>query len=884
MRRAEQATPSRFRGTEYFVAPAPVASEIRWFERFQQHVRKGSWGEIPASAQVVACMIAFDGGWTAARLSRTMAIDSEWRDMDGELSVSWTEGERVERRILSHFTRACWYRVRSETEDWRSQVVWSESAELVAKLWKEACGSSGTHQEIMRDLLAGGLAWVSHVLPPILSEHLHGRLSLAALSHHAWMRQFGVKPPTEATVDRSQDEKAINLSEEIIFTEARSSEWILAQLKQSVSEVAGPTAGLSNDRARKQLLVNLEFVRRELHAAGSPGLLLFGWVEDLALHGSARKEKPAINTIFNYLRVAGPALMRGMNSMEFDPIEADSQNWSALYEAARASASLDTHKTLVPALYSFHRYVVRTLDVDPVQFEDADEHPEVPAANVVWPNEFQEAFQILEDMPLKSRTAAQSKTLLALLRTSPLRRTEIFCLRLNSLHFGAEAILVNVASKPGHTSLKSKAAARSFEISTPQARELLVAWTERRRQEAAGGDDLLFGDPDDPKRLCEMGASYAAVITALKQATGDREVSFHTCRHTNASASICSALIAGTEPSIFPLVQIQRRIGHSNLITTFLTYFHLYERPMRHHLDQALAQQVTSADLNRWTGIPAPTLRKWKSRGGLCPSAWITKACWHAFPPTDTSSLPPPAEVRPVNGRSVPLIDLTVSQIVRILGHIQSGMSADGICSANSITPESLIVIFSHVVRMRGDGPIDLNADDLAPAAAAALQALDLSRLDWPRWKVLVRHSDTRPVAGRGELVDCWRAHGGGDGLDVCDPEAVLELLQALAKSAFESRHFRLRISRGQEWSSTWTADTKREHRIALVLADVFGAEVPIEMVKPRRGRPFAYLVPLTKAHPSATVPPAVVDSKSLSACMFSVSILKEVAVRVSNH
>ncbi|WP_374259419.1 hypothetical protein [Aquabacterium sp.] len=91
--------------------------------------------------------------------------------------------------------------------------------------------------------------------------------------------------------------------------------------------------------------------------------------------------------------------------------------------------------------------------------------------------------------------------------------------------------------------------------------------------------------------------------------------------------------------------------------------------------------------------------------------------------------------------------------------------------------------------------------------------------------------------------------------------------------SGFLTHQLRLRTALRGMQSPSPRSIAEHEDLAGLTVADAFGETTRVELIKPRRGRPYIYLILLTQASELLPAPPAAVDSKSLHAAMYTHSI-----------
>lgn len=843
-------------------APKPEARHAARFNGFQDWVLTEASQILPIQRLLIASMIAFDGPWTVVQLMQVLREAAVWREVDGSVSASWVQPDGiVQRRLLSHWSIVCWKGLVRTAYDWSDELI------SLGKTYGMRSNMRSFCDDLIGDLLQRGRLWASMVLPPLLSEHLDGVVVLSAVSDATWSRQA---EPVKADLSTS-DEIRMPLDPLEILHQAsldgreHSSQWLLDSLKAAFSDCVGSGVNLSNDGARRRLIQNLSQLNSGLPGAGIPGVLLFGWVHDLLAKGSARSRSPAIQTLANYVHVAGGSLLAAMNDAG-NVMDMDAEAWQRIYDKAQLGCTSSQLKILHPALVSFHRYLVQVLDIEPLYvgvFADDNVHS---AASILWPRDCEALHLILVSTPMEARIKAQVLVLLMLLMNTSLRRSEISTLRVGNLRFIRDKALVDVAPRRSHKSLKSPAARRFVIVESEQAVQIFREWIERRYAESGVDDDLLFEDPHQPGNLFEMGRCYSIMMAMLKRASCDSSIGWHTCRHSFASRRFEQALFDGQVRSVSPLHKLQRAMGHAHLVTTIKTYCHLYERPLRHHLDQAIAAGVTSRQLEAWTGEQAATIRKRKSRSGLAGASHLDMVFGLQKRGSDAAAKIPD-DIRSAPNILLSPTVMTLTRLLNVLSDIQSDRGVVGVCFANSISDKELGRVCKCILAVVQSSPEDLSLQ--VRTCATLLKKYSFARLRRPRWQRVMENLE-RFSDNEGQRVQAaWTRHGGSDGLSVSIPDEIGSILDLLCHSGFLPSQIRLRISREVSRGSSPLKVLEQEQYVELAVADSFRGAVPVEHLKPRRGRPYAYVVPLTRPTELVPAPPATIDSKSLHAVMY---------------
>lgn len=848
--------------SDVLYAPAANAAPLAaHFERLQQFVLRSGFEVLPVQQLMIGCLVAFDSIPKLEDLSKVLVRVNKWSDELGGVSVAWVSGDRLHRRVLSELTSRCWRSLPRHSFDWKLEVA------AFASAYRNHIRSLACMDEFLADIFKWSRAWHDLHLPPLLAAHLSGELPLNCLSDLAWKRQFNNSTAQAPADDTDQMESTFLelLAPQSIEQRKTSGEWFVARLKLAFDGCTGAGVNLSNARSRQKLIRNLDAMRLEMHGVGVRELLLYGWLIDMLRHGSARRERPAIRTLYLYIHAASDRLLQAMKEFDGDLHEIDAEDWMSIYASAQQKPR--TAPVLAAALMCFHRFLVRFLGVEPLSGRHFGEADRPAPANCVWPHEFAATRLIIDEATAHERVKAQSLVMLSLLEHTSLRKAEIDGLRLCSVQRGDGRVWITVAPRRGSKSLKSAAARRLLAVTDPAACAVIVGWFNQRRMENASANDLLFGDPHLVDRLFAPGDCYRLLLRSLKAATGDPSVVLHSCRHGFASRAIAEALKPGTFHQISQISLTQQMMGHASVSTTVQTYFHQYERALRMWVDGRVYSNASSFALSRWEGCTAAAIRKRRSRNTEALCARLPLICERqAVRRLDERLVQLPSEVHTES--------ITAHAIRRILVDVQRGLAPDSICSRNSC-PESFLLLVASSIKPGGQagGGEKQSFTDRVAAARESLAHLDFSRLSEARWHAFLSKSNSLDEVTLQGLVSNWSKYGSKFGLCLTEPDSSAELLVLMRDAGFTAGRMLIRSAARDRTDLAVDADEQKKWaQIQVKIKESFRASIRVEQVNPRGGRPSRYLFPLTQVCETSP-PPAYVDAKSLVAAMACITL-----------
>jgi hypothetical protein len=287
------------------------------------------------------------------------------------------------------------------------------------------------------------------------------------------------------------------------------------------------------------------------------------------------------------------------------------------------------------------RFARQSVDVEPLMpslLPDVDVAP--VDANVIWPHEGARMDGWLDGPQLDPELARQTRLVRRLMGALKVRAAEIFFLQIRNVHIhdGNDYIDVEIVTRGRLHGLKSPDGQRMARVQGPLASELLAQVNLRRIEHKGLGAHLLFGTKAQPNRVYRLGAVYAWLNRAAKQATGDPSSCCHHFRHYAIDAALAGFDLADIEAGA--LEQLRIDAGHFSLRSTQRSYLHRFTALLRSAIEDALADhhKLSDTTVSRWTGIGAANVRQRLARerrqmaavgGGESRSELETASAWY---------------------------------------------------------------------------------------------------------------------------------------------------------------------------------------------------------------------------------------------------------------
>lgn len=344
-------------------------------------------------------------------------------------------------------------------------------------------------------------------------------------------------------------------------------------------------------------------------------------------NGTEAKSSLAVDTPYFYFQAGADALLQNLTDMDGSKPRAEEYLKALNATVSGAGASGSKARALVQAFHS----LLMSYDIAPtISLEGLEEADKSRVkANIIWDHELRLIRSWLDTaQPSALIDATRCAFAIASSPNAPVRIGEVMNARLNGIDIQHDAIRIDLAPGLADTPLKSSESRRSLLITDLVARAAIEKWVKRRRLEeqraqqtdgtGSEGSSVrtsayLFGDVENPRRLKDGGAIVRLLNQLLKAATGDPEVSFHTLRHTIASAATNRSL-SGDIQEINPIDVDAATMGHKSGTTQLVSYSHLSCAVIRSLVDQDFLRHghLSSIHVEYWThgDVKAATYRQ----------------------------------------------------------------------------------------------------------------------------------------------------------------------------------------------------------------------------------------------------------------------------------
>jgi len=447
-------------------------------------------------------------------------------------------------------------------------------------------------------------AWLRLKLPPHLFDHVMGvtpmtplqrstaaRLSTGLAMSHEPGAEF-LKPASADALDAYFNSAGHDSTQTVLRAVLDA-----ASLKGS----SGLTDGALLDRMARRWRRLVD----DAEVAGPISSLLVGHVIDLA-----ERRVLVPRSLVAYVKYGAPAVIDGLRGRELEQMTSEELGAAVADGLARQELTGESLRKARAFFGLFLGYVRQWLEVPPVSgsaLPEAEE-PEVDA-NVITPQEVDRIRIALQRDTNDLRLSEQTDLVLRLLQHLEVRVSEVFFLQVRNVRISDGVIELEVARQGRLHGLKSPQAQQSRVIHDRDLASSLSRWKQQRRGEGALDPDLLFGSRKAPRRVYRLAAMYAWLNAALKQVSGLRTACCHWLRHAAIDGRyvrICQGLAR-----LDSVEQLSVDAAHLDMETTQRNYLHSYPVAIRASLHAVLRQRrLPSSWAAKWAGVSASKLRQ----------------------------------------------------------------------------------------------------------------------------------------------------------------------------------------------------------------------------------------------------------------------------------
>ncbi len=791
------------------------------------------------------------------------ALSAAFR-FQGGTRIEWQSDAQLDRRELGDYSRLNLHRM-------RGRELFEPALMRFLKAAQEAGLCRTEPQDLQLDtLLSEAQASASVALPTAHFAHVMGESKFTPLPRSCLARAesgMALKMPKHAipaphvsdrVLERSLDAALLGLQGNDIGNSSFSSALRQALTCSELGSVASRRALISQqllemgpqcDRASVAANLLLSFAI-ELHARGTPG------------HGQLDVDSPRA-----YLNAISRAFLD-----QFGSVNVLSSNAKDYTERMKAVSLACPDSKGRAALVALHRFL-RSWDLAPELergfFGDASETR--VSANRLWPHEIACIRLWLADAE-QTRLIESVSCAFAIGSSAPIRIGELLWLRLEGIRMSDTSIELDIAPLLSDPTLKSTESRRRLLITDPECVAVIRKRVQRRREESSASAKLrgeptgdlvegyLFGNPNLPGQLFQIGAMTLLLNRLLKAVTGDPSIGFHILRHTLASPYIHAVLSQSgavtARSDCNPIDVWGSTMGHSSGQTALDRYTHEFESALRRHQDANFFAhyQPTVRVVEFWTKVSNSTLRQRVHRAAPSDRCLIGNRCLHNA--ALELNLPTAAAGIEFAPSCIPIVPaaakpLSISTVAAALSDLSSGIEMAQTQMRQDLPPGDIERICAIVgcLSDRLTGRRTRTQSDVAAGVEALIDSgktlgfsPDFRRISQPRWANLLLSMDsTKDPSLLDEGTDYWLSNVQGQHLALAPSMRLKSFLVVLRSSQLNLQLMQIHVNGLLHQLS----EVQQNHllQIEIIFEGSFGQPVSCVHMTKRGGRPRFYLV-----------------------------------------
>lgn len=474
-------------------------------------------------------------------------------------------------------------------------------------------------------------------LSPFLLDYARGRSESFSLPPAPWIRiREGARVvPGDPPALASKPVLTLPIRRQET-SQARSGDSQVSLYLDLIRAIDGQSA--SRNKAHR-----IKRIRRLLNLKGHDFYPLLWALAQWAIRGLRHRQEGGrgwqASTVVRYVTAIGRHFAARIPNQL--PKEMAEEQFLELYESIlkESGRSMQASAYAVGRILDFHHYLVTEWlapEIDSSEWAELVGVTSVTAVNLVTETEYQIARVTLSKFAEPHHLGA-CRLAMTLGYRCGLRRSECHGLRLLDIYPDGIEPYVQIQKTP-HNKLKSPASRRRIPLSPflshSELQELRQWKWAQSTSKAASPHSCLFPSIEDPTRPMAQSELFDPIHAALRTATGDAKISFHTLRHSFANHTLLMllevdpvgdlhlasfreehrpvALKEQIDEQIFGKNQSKRAalyalamlMGHSDPQTSLRHYVH--------HMDLLLARELTLVT----TSLSVRTVQGWRGLSG----------------------------------------------------------------------------------------------------------------------------------------------------------------------------------------------------------------------------------------------------------------------------
>jgi hypothetical protein len=434
-------------------------------------------------------------------------------------------------------------------------------------------------------LLEAARTRFASVLPGDLAAHVNCFEPLTAVDRRCrarWRtgRALAKRAAKDGVMEAATPSLRARLANAVFFGVGASDLSRVRILLEAVTHACRNRDRGSEHAQRVLILTDITKLAAEAMALGGWVVILYDWLLEFVAVGTRRTSPFAPNSIRDYVGAAVVALLTVLADIDIDRL--DEVDWAAARTRVLDLAG-PRREHASAAFAAFHEYLSARFGLAHWPWpRDREGAPHIPRAVLLSPAEIADVQAHLDRRAQLGRFEHQLPAVHGMASSSAMREQDWRRCLMEGVSFFRGHWYVTLDPRPGPVDGKTPDARRTLKLAKGPGADAFGCWIERRREEGAAPQALIFADPEDPSKPFEPGATTQEINRILKERTGDPLASIHSLRHSYIS------LARTNVKSQRESNEVSVRAGHASNRETVRTYTNLYEALLRRHLDEWL--------------------------------------------------------------------------------------------------------------------------------------------------------------------------------------------------------------------------------------------------------------------------------------------------------
>jgi integrase len=428
------------------------------------------------------------------------------------------------------------------------------------------------------ELLSAAQAWWKHRLPNDLFLHATRLRPYQVLSRQTLARGQTALVLAKPHPSKSNDFLALRTVAKGASTQAKL-RWLM-DLEATIGRIARTRQAASS--ATREIRSAVNACARQAANCGLPSLL--AWVAIDVLTSDIRSKALAPRTLVEYLRFV--RLLQSKLNEQPNVETMDAESWQQVYESVIERLKPSQRDKCRAVFDHIHMGFVSCGFDWTRRLSSPSEWINVPRARILWKHEYDRALNYISTACSDPIVKQQSLLIIRLAWHMPLREDDILSIRCSDITEGIAGLTLSIAAPSESGGPKTRATRRNIDIPNGELADALREIHSRRHDESASDHHPLLSSRGLLKDLYRIEDTLRLVTAALREASGDSEITFYALRHTALTRHRLQIDDTGARIDLPVDAQMAEFAGHADL-NSWVHYFHQPDDLLRLHCYEA---------------------------------------------------------------------------------------------------------------------------------------------------------------------------------------------------------------------------------------------------------------------------------------------------------